>query len=338
VATTLRDVAELAGVSVRTVSNVVNGYHAVRPAMREKVMAAVTSLGYSPNLAARNLRRGRTGVIGLAVPELRFSYFAELADLVLSEARRRGVEVLIDQTGGDRDREIELLRSPRMSMLDGLLFSPLGMSSDDVDELAVEYPLVLLGERIFGGPVDHVSIPNTEASTVAIEHLLATGRRRIAVIGAHRFEEIGSAALRLLGYRQAIEAAGIPFDDSLVVYMEGWHRQNGARAMEELLARNVACDAVFALNDELAFGAMRIIQQAGLRIPDDLALVGFDNVDEGEFTVPSLTTIDAGRRQISEMAVETLLNRIDGDGATAGPQQIDVKFELIIRESTGDPA
>src|SRR5262245_29181233 len=117
VVATLRDVAALAGVSVKTVSNVVNGYAFVRPETRERVNAAIAELGYQPNLAARNLRAGRTGVIGLAVPELKFSYFAELADAVLNAARRRGYVVLIEQTGGDRAAELELLRGSRVAMM-----------------------------------------------------------------------------------------------------------------------------------------------------------------------------------------------------------------------------
>lgn len=332
---TLRDVAALAGVSVKTVSNVVNGYAFVRADTRDRVNAAIDQLGYQPNLAARNLRAGRTGVIGLAVPELKFSYFAELADAVLEAARRRGYVVLIEQTGGDRVTELELLRGSRVTMMDGLLFSPLGLSHDDVDVLKVDYPLVLLGERIFNGPTDHVTMENVEGAATAVRHLLSTGRRRVAVLGAHEGEEVGSAALRLQGYRAALAEAGVDFDPSLVVYRQGWHRTDGAEAMRELLPRRERFDAVFALNDELALGALRTLFHAGVQVPEEVAVVGFDNVTESQFAMPSLTTIDPNRVQIADTAVDALLERIAERDAKdpVAPRVFTVPARLVARES-----
>jgi len=192
-AATLHDVARIAGVSIKTVSNVINDYPHIRPTTKQRVLDAIAELDYRPNLSARSLRSGRTGVIGLAVPELSLSYFAELADAVIRSAERHGVTVLIEQTGGDRAREVELLTSPRRQLTDGLIFSALGMDSDDSEYLRVGYPLVLLGERIFGGPTDHVTMRNVDAARAATEHLIALGRRRIAVVGAHEGEVIGPA-------------------------------------------------------------------------------------------------------------------------------------------------
>lgn len=337
-AATLRDVAALAGVSVKTVSNVVNGYQFVKTETRERVRAAIEELGYQPNLAARNLRTGRTGAIGLAVPELSFSYFAELADAVLFAARSRGYVVLVEQTGGDRDAEIELLTGPRVSMLDGMLFSPLGLSSDDAELLQVDYPLVLLGERVFDGPTDHVTMQNIEGAVAATEHLLDLGRRHIAVIGAHVGETVGSAALRLEGYRRALAARGVSFDPALVVYREGWHRTDGAAAAQALLESGHSFDAIFALNDELALGALRALHSAGVAVPEEVAVVGFDNLVEGQFALPSLTTIDPERSVIAERAVAALVERInDADGALGGPRVIEVPFRLVARESAPLP-
>ncbi|MEN2739699.1 LacI family DNA-binding transcriptional regulator [Microbacterium sp. X-17] len=332
---TLKDVAGAAGVSVKTVSNVVNGYEFVKAATRERVLAAIDELGYQPNLAARNLRAGRTGVIGLAVPSLSFSYFAELADAVLEASRKLGFVTLIEQTGGDRDAELELLRGSRLSMLDGLMFSPLGVSMDDVDSLNVDYPLVLLGERIFGGPTDHVVMQNVEGGYAATEHLIDIGRRRIAVLGAHVAERVGSAALRLEGYYAALKDRGIDAADELVVFREGWHRTDGAAATRQLLESGVAFDAIFALNDELALGALRVLNQEGVRVPDEVAVIGFDNLIEGQFAMPSLSTIDPGRPDIAQRAVDALIERIgDRGGRVGGPRKIEVPFATVVRESS----
>lgn len=330
---TLHDVARLASVSIKTVSNVINDRPNIRPATRERVEKAIAELGYTPNLTARNLRSGRTGAIALAVPDLALSYFAELAAIVIAEAERRGVVVLVEQTGGDRQREIELLRSPRLKLTDGLIFSPLGMGQDDVDRLAVPYPLVLLGERIFDGPTDHVTMRNVEAARAATAHLLAHGRKRIALIGAHAGEVIGSAGLRLRGYREALEEAGVPYDDDIVGYTTMWHRANGADSMRELLRRGVEFDAVLGLNDTLALGAMRALQEAGRRVPDDVWVVGFDDLDEAQYSIPSLTTIDPGQEWIARTAVETLLARIAGEVEAVSPRLLLADYRLVERES-----
>ncbi len=333
-AATLHDVAKQAGVSIKTVSNVVNGYTNFRPETRARVQEAIDDLGYQPNLSARSLRSGKSGVIGLVLPELSLSYFAELADAVIARAATHGLVVLVEQTGADREREIAVLSSPRMRLTDGLIFSPLGMGQDDARYLEVDYPVILLGERIFGGPTDHVTMRNVEAARAATELLLRAGRHRIAVVGAHRDETLGSAALRLEGYRQALEAAGVAYDPALVSFTTLWHRANGAASMRALLESGVGFDAVFGLNDALALGAMRVLQEKGLRIPSDVAVIGFDDIDEAQYMVPSLTTVDPGRTAIAETAVDLLVERLALGGREAPRREILVDFDVIAREST----
>jgi DNA-binding LacI/PurR family transcriptional regulator len=335
-AATMHDVARLAGVSIKTVSNVVNDHPHVRPSTRERVQAAIDELRYQPNLSARSLRSGRSGVIGLAVPELSLAYFAQLADEVIRAAEARGISVLVEQTGGARERELKVLRSPMLNLTDGLIFSPLGLGMDDAHLVDIDSPLVLLGERIFQGPADHVTMQNVEAARAATEHLIALGRRRIAVLGAHEGEVIGSAGLRLVGYREALDAAGIEFADELVGYADPWNRASGAEATRSLLARGVDFDGLFAMNDELALGAMRVLQESGFVIPRDVAVIGFDDVDEGHYSIPALSTIDPGRRQIAEKAVDLLLERIEEKGSTSTPpREVRAPFRVVARESTG---
>src|SRR5919109_702630 len=171
-AVTMRDVARHAGVSPKTVSNVMNGYPYIREATRTKVLASIDALGYQMNISARNLKSGRTGIIGLAVPELSLPYFAELAEAVLEAATEHGLTVLIEQTGADRDHELTVLSAARGLLVDGLLFSPLALGPDDAEFLRTSTPMVLLGERIFHGPVDHVMIDNVTGTQAAVRHLL----------------------------------------------------------------------------------------------------------------------------------------------------------------------
>lgn len=332
-AATLHDVARRAGVSIKTVSNVINDYPHIRPATRQKVEEAIAELGYTPNLTARSLRSGRTGSIALAVPDLKLNYFAELAASVIAEAEQAGVAVLVEQTGGERKRELELLQSPRRQLTDGLIFSARGLEQDDAPRLHVPYPLVLLGERVFDEEVDHVTMRNVEAARAATDYLLASGRRRIAVIGAHRDEVVGSAGLRLRGYREALDAVGVDVDPELIAYTDPWHRLNGATGMRELIDRGVPFDAVFALNDALAFGAIRALDEAGLRVPEDVAVIGFDDVDEAAYSIPSLTSVDPGRAWIASTAVERLLERITAREAAGPARLLLADFRIVERES-----
>jgi DNA-binding LacI/PurR family transcriptional regulator len=329
----MHDVARLAGVSIKTVSNVINDYPHIRPATREKVLRAIKSLGYQPNGSARSLRSGRSGMIGLALPELSLSYFAELADNVIRAAERRDLVVLIEQTNGDRAKELAILSGPRLPMIDGLLFSPHEIGEEDMGALTTKIPLVLLGERIFGAPVDHVTMQNVEGARAATMHLLSLGRRRIAVVGPTDDREISTGSLRLRGYRDALAEMGVDYDDTLRCRAAPWHREQGALAIRKLIAAGTSFDAVFGFNDTLALGAIHELQVAGLRVPEDVAVIGWDALDDAKYSTPTLTTLDPGREKIAELAVDLLVERIAHRGEPFTPQEIEVDFSIIARES-----
>ncbi len=336
---TMHDVARLAGVSIKTVSNVINDFPHVRPDTRERVQAAIRELDYRPNLSARGLRSGRTGVIGLAVPALRENYFAELADAVIRVADQRGLGVVVEQTSGDRTRELQAVTGGRLRLTDGLVFSPSALGQDDAAALDNDFPLVLLGERIFNGPTDHVAMHNTSSARAAVEHLIDTGRRRIAIIGAeeHQGTEVSSASLRLNGYLQALDAAGIAVDPALIRPSTHWNHAAGAETTRQLIAEDVPFDAIFALNDTMGLGALRALGEAGLRAPEDVGVIGFDNTDEAHFSVPSLSSVDVGREQIAAAAVDLLIERIEEKGERRPPRTITPDFRIVRRESTGFP-
>ncbi|MEU4193270.1 LacI family DNA-binding transcriptional regulator [Kribbella sp. NPDC026611] len=331
-AVTMRDVARHAGVSPKTVSNVMNGYPYIREATRTRVLASIDALGYQLNISARNLKSGRTGIIGLAVPELSLPYFGELADAVIEAAEEHGLTVMIEQTGADRDRELTVINRPRGHLVDGLLYSPLGLGQDDIGQLNSSAPMVLLGERIFHSPVDHVMIDNVAGTKAAVEHLLALGRRRIAVLGVHPGERIGTAAIRYGAYAATLAGHGLRVPEELAVPAGKWHRSTGAEAMEAILASGLEFDAVLALNDTLALGAIRVLTRRGVRIPDDVAVAGFDNIDEAQYSIPTLTTVDPGRAHIARTAVELLVRRMSGDDSEH--QEIVAPYKLFTREST----
>ncbi|MBU2666876.1 LacI family transcriptional regulator [Actinoplanes bogorensis] len=331
---TLRDVATRAGVSIRTVSNVVNGYAPVSDTLRAKVETALNELDYRPNLIARNLKQGRSGMLCLVVPELDVPYFAELARAVIAAGRRHGYAVMVDQTDADPVRERELLtRNSRLTLFDGLILSPLTLSAQELRERGNKTPVVLLGEHLFDGSFSHVAIDNVSAARDATEHLISLGRTRIAAVGDQPYRTGETAQLRTAGYRQALERAGLPFDPALVRPTERFHRHLGATAATALMALPSPPDAIFCYNDLLALGALRGLLTAGVRVPDDVAVIGIDGIEEGEFATPSLSTIVPDKQQIADLAVESLVALIE-QGATPAPAEVRASHTLLAREST----
>lgn len=335
---TMREVAKEAGVSIKTVSNVVNNYRFVTDATRDKVNRAIEKLGYKVNVTARNLRTGHTGIIGLAVPDLEMPYFAQLSSLVIAEAKALGMRVIVEPTLYSRQGELDALHGSQLSIFDGLIYSPLELGPDDVDELDVDYPLVLIGERIFTDKVDHVATENVEGAKRATKYLLRTGCRKVAVLGVHPGEQIGSASLRFQGYREALEESGIPFDERLVQPAGLWHRNSGVAAMDALFDSGVVPDGVVALNDMLASGVMHSIFAHGYTVPDDIAVIGFDNSDDSQYLTPALTTIAPGLEAVAKLSVRILKDRIDGVnpfGASDGKAVFrKVSSTLVVRGST----
>jgi DNA-binding LacI/PurR family transcriptional regulator len=341
VGVSLKDVALRAGVSVRTASKVVNGSTHLRPDTRDRVLRAVAELGYRPNLTARQLRSGRTGLITMALPDLAGPYFAELAGQVIETAARYGRTVLLEHTGGSYEREVAVCGGARSHLADGLILSPVRLAEEDLRARADRSPLVLLGGSAYQVPYDHIAIDDVAAARTAVRHLAALGRRRIAFLGAGADRGRRQAELRLRGWREELTAAGGVAHPCLVAATDGPGRQDGTAAMTRLLAEcdrrgRQAPDAVFAYNDQMALGAMRALAQHGLRVPEDVAVVGFDDTDEGRYATVSLTTVAPDTAAIARLAVTRLLERITWDTGAPPPAPVRITpgHTLVVREST----
>ncbi len=333
---TLKDVALRAGVSVRTVSNVVNNYSHVAPEMRERVKAALEELNYQPNLSARYLRKGRSGIIAYAIPDLSNVYFSDIGNAVMAAAATHSYTVLVDQTLARRASERDVIHGLTPHLIDGVILSPYSLEAEDMDPGKGTIPIVLLGDRIYDAPYDHVTYDNVATAHMAARYLITLGRRRIAAVGVQELDsrETQTSQLRLHGYMDALTASGLPIDPNLIIRgLPAYSRVNGARAMRQLLALDQPPDAVFCFNDHLALGVMREIYDSGYRVPEDIAVVGFDDIEDGRFSIPSLTTISPDKEKIGDLAVAFLLGRITGT-RTGPPERVEVPCQLIIREST----
>ena len=332
---TIKDVARLAGVSVKTVSNVLNGYPHLTPETKGKVERAFVELDYRPNMSARNLRRGRTGIIALALPTMRSPYFAEMAHLIVKEAGARDLTVLIDCTEGALEREQLVAEGFRSHLIDGLILQPWSLSASYLRTRPDRTPMVLLGERLVRS-ADNVAIDSRAAARVATDHLIGLGRRRIGVIGAppqrRGPRRPPEPARRQEGYSDALAEAGLAYDPALVVYQHEHAPEGVSAAVDELLVNAADIDAIFCFNDRVALGAVRALLSKGCRVPDDVAVIGIDDIEGARLSTPSLTTIAPDKPGIARTAVEMLVERIEG--VDRKPRQVVADFELRAREST----
>jgi len=316
-----------------TVSHVLNAHPHVKDTTREKVLRTIDELGYQVNVAARNLRTGRTGTIGLAVPEVDRPYFGQLATEIIAAARKRDMRVVIEQTGRSRESELDALSLSRKRMYDGLILSTVGLGPADRDLLRVDYPVVILGERIFEGPVDHVAMPNIEGAAAATRHLVEQGCRRIAIIDGPEPDEVSMSNLRLQGYRRALEAAGIRYDPALVIGLDVLSMDAGVAAVRQLVASKIAFDGIFCITDTVAIGVLRGLADEHIAVPGAVKVIGFDNVREAAFTVPSLSSVDPDHATMAEKAVSLLARRIE-EGVGSGHEEYVSSYTVVRREST----
>jgi DNA-binding LacI/PurR family transcriptional regulator len=336
---TLRDVAQVAGVSMKTVSNVVHGVGGkVSEETAERVRQVITELGYRPNLSARRLRSGRTQVIALAVPDLANAYFAELAAATIKAARSYGYNVFIEETGDSPEAELRASAGLDDPMIDGVILAPLLLPQRELVGRDPRVPLVLLGERQYDFPCDQVCFDNVEASRRITAHLIDRGYRRIAVLGRQDDLPHATAEQRLEGYRRALDEGGLAARPELEPPLPAavYSRPTGAAVMARLLSQAAPPDAVYCFADVLAFGAMSAAHRAGLTIPGDLAIAGFDGVEESRYRTPTLTTIAPDLNQMAQLAVSALIERIKAS-EPIGHRRILCDFELLIGESTSSP-
>lgn len=325
---TVRDVAARAGVSPKTVSNVLNGTFRVSPSTRARVEEALSALDYVPNLSARGLRNGRTGMIAVALPDLRMPYSAEMCHHFVVAAGRHGLHVQIEETGGGGDREVDLMSRARAQLIDGLILNPVKLETTAVQRDVALPPVVLIGE-VDQPIVDHVWIDNVAAVRQITQLLLDEGHRRIAIVGAGN---TATAQVRLTGFHQALAAAGLTADPDLEIPSPDWHSPDAAHCFNAFLDDHQAPDAVVCMTDTLAVGVIRALHDHGLSVPADVSVVGYDNISDSAVLVPGLTTIDFDKQTFANTAIEVLTARI------TDPQRpimsVTIPHRIVRREST----
>ncbi len=325
----IKDIARLAHVSHPTVSRALQNSPLVNLRTAERIRKIADESGYRASAVARGLVTRRTRTIGLVVTSVADPFTSEVFSGIEQAAHDRGYCVFLAESNADPERERSVVRSFAERRVDGIIVTSSRVGALYLPLLAeMMVPIVLVNDQHPGAFVHSVMIRNLEGSRAAAGHLTGLGHRRIAYIG----DQLGyqSDAERLAGYREAQDAARIPFSPELLVYGDG-KPEAALRAMDRLLALAHPPTAVCCYNDMSALGAMRSIRMHGLRVPEDISVAGFDDLFFASYTQPPLTTVRQPMRRMGELAMESLFNLMSGD---ASEIRIKVEAELIVREST----
>jgi len=329
---TIVDVARASGVSYTTVSRVLSGYEFVSETARTRVMKAVENLGYVANLQARSLKGGRSQVIGLLVPNLDNGYVGTITQGIDQELARANYDLMLYTSHRHPGKESAYVSAILNGLTDGLLLVAPLIPASYVNALRDHnYPYVLIDQTDVSENSNVVESTNWQGAYDATCYLIQLGHTQIAFIKGS--DAVRSAIDRLQGYKAAIADHNIPLREDLVI--EGdYQQQTGYEATKRLLQRKGLCpSAIFASNDLAAFGAMDAARECGLRIPNDISIVGFDDVPQTSFVYPKLTTVRQPLEQMGQLAVKILLQQIDGQSYP--PQHVALATHLIIRDSCG---
>ncbi|REJ34746.1 MAG: LacI family transcriptional regulator [Bacillota bacterium] len=326
---TMKDVARLAGVSTATVSRILNDPDAGRPETRRRVVAAVKKLGYEPNVSARNLRIRRTATIIVVLPDINNPFFSFIVRGIEDVAHEQGFSVLLCNTDNDLERELQYTKIIGRRGADGAIFLTARVSSPHILTMAARVPVVLACEYIEGA-VSQVSIDNVAAALDATRHLIQLGHKRIAYVNGP--PDVVLSRDRLRGYTLALKQAGLPIEEELIV-PGTFYLESGVEAARRLLSLDDPPTAVFCANDEMAIGFIKEAYAMGRQVPDDVAVVGFDDIRFAAFYRPALTTIAQPMYEIGQRAARLLLDQIAGKAQ--GPESIVLPHRLVVRESCG---
>ncbi|PLS16053.1 LacI family transcriptional regulator [Bacillus sp. M6-12] len=322
------DVAKMANVSTATVSRVISNTGSVKSGTAEKVLEAIQKLNYQPNLLARQLRRLETKTILVVVPDITNTFFSNVLRGIEAIASEHGYQVLLGDTENIVERESGYLNIIRQKKADGMILLTARSSQNLLEEIAQEYPVVLACEYIEGSKLPTVSIDNISSARKAADYLIGLGHKRIAHISGPLGVVVGRDRLR--GFQQAMIQNGLTVEPFLV--QEGdFTFESGFNLMMKFLALEHSPTAVFAANDEMAIGAVKAIKSKGLKVPEDISVVGFDDIKFASVFEPAITTIAQPTFELGKIAMELLLKLMNNDELKK--KQYMLEDRLVVRES-----
>lgn len=329
---TIRDVAAATGFSVNTVSRALNDKPDVSAETKRVILETAKKLGYRPNKLARGLRSNKTQTIGVIVADIANPFFGAVVKGVAQAAREQNWSIILGNADEDYEQEEEAVQVMLAEQVDGLLITPCQKKRGTIEQLERSgLPFVLLGRRFDDLPADYVVPDEVQGGFLATKHLLEMGHTRIAMINAPLY--ISSAQKRLEGYKKALIQYGIDIDESLIT-SQALTVEEGYSVAKSLLRCTPRPTAVFAYSDFVAFGVMKAIREAGLRIPEDIAVAGFDDVEFSSCLEVPLTTIKSPKEKMGREATKVLLEKINSAPQRNSRKEIKLEVKLIVRQST----
>ncbi|MHA0042443.1 LacI family DNA-binding transcriptional regulator [Deinococcus sp. PEB2-63] len=325
---TIRDIAREAGVSISTVSRALNGQVPVAPDKRQRVLDATRRLGYEPNAAAQGLVRGRTMTVGVLTQDIASPFYSEVSRGIDAGLAGSGYQPIFVNGHWEIQDEAAAITALTRRQVDAVIVLGGRLDARQLRDLHARVPLVVVGRQVPGLDDACLSVDNVQGAFLATTHLLQLGHRRIAHVAGIPSQR--DAVDRLEGYRLALAEAGVPFDPALV-FEGNFNEASGIQAVEHWLGRAAHFSAVFAANDQMAYGVGLGLYRRGMRVPEDVSLVGFDDLPGSQFTLPPLTTVHHPAREMGELAAWHLLARLNDPETEAQLPQLPIT--LSVRES-----
>ncbi|MBS4193204.1 LacI family DNA-binding transcriptional regulator [Bacillus sp. FJAT-49705] len=324
----IQQVAQKAGVSVATVSRVLNHATSVSPKTRLKVENAIRELNYEPSMLGRNLRNSESRLLLVLLPSISNPFYTEVINGIQNTAIANSYNILLCETDSNPQRENIYFNMIKNKLADGVISMDPTVNMQKLNELAESHPVILCSEYEEGGSIPYVTIDSELAAYQAVKHLIKLGNKKIALINSD--EKFLYSRQRRSGYERALQEFDLPIRDEWIYHTKDLEFQNGVQAMRMLLELEEKPTAIFAVSDTLAIGALKGINGSGLHVPNDLAIVGFDNISFSNMTNPTLTTVSQPMYKMGVTAANMLIMSIKGEQV----ESIVLDHDLIIREST----
>ncbi|WP_173915252.1 LacI family DNA-binding transcriptional regulator [Halobacillus sp. Marseille-Q1614] len=328
---TISDVAKLSGLSKATVSRVINNHPYIAKEKRERVEKAMKELGYVPNPSARRLRGSLTSTIGVIVPRIVNPFFSYLVNAIEQAAFKNNYQVLIFQSNENKDKEIYFLNLLKNRQVDGIVMTSIENDWDVIEPYTQYGPIVLCNEYLNKSNVPMVRLDQVKGAYIGTKHLIDKGHTKIAYCTGGLFAEDGKDKDRNKGYQQALEEAGLTLNPNWI-FINKHTTEDGKKVMKQMMAMNDKPTAIFTGSDEIAAGVIIEAKEHGLKVPEDIAVIGFDDQPAAEMMEPKLTTIRQPINDLGEKSVEQLISLMNHKEAAV--ENVELPVELLVRDST----
>lgn len=332
--TTLKEIAETLNLSISTVSRAINDHPDISEGTKEKVKALANELNYIPNIFAKGFRTHKTNIIGVIVPNITHYFTTTLIRGILEEASFQGYRVIVSESNNDVKKQTEMLNTMIQFGVDGVLMS-LSKMTRDIDSILNimnTLPLILFDKASNKIPCTQVVINEEEAAYNAVEHLINIGKKRIAIIKESEYSY--NSEKRFSGYLRALNEHNIPIDEKIILTVDDISLTQGKQMTNVLMSLKQKPDAIFAITDSAAIGVIKTLKKYKIKIPDEIAIVGFSNSTHSTIIEPQLTTVDQPGQRIGSTATKYLIEEINNPNNEFTNKTIEIKSNLIIRDST----